>query len=565
MYKKRIFLLGALFILLGAINVSADTIPGGDVSGTWYQANSPYYITGNITIPTDSSLLIEPGVEVNFQGHYYLRVNGLLQAIGIETDSILFTAADTSAGWGGIRLENSPDSSKLRYCTIQYGRATGGGNYNYGGGIYCVSPTASITHCLITNNRATEDGGGIYIGIGGGYDSPHISDCRILGNSASNGGGIYFEALTVNISDCIIKHNLASSPSGDSKGGGIWCSGYFGGGISISGCTIDSNTCLSDDDLNYDGGFGGGIYCYRQNTQGVTISECKLRGNYAFNRGGGIYTDRLKKINISDCTVTENIVEYTLDSILYVGAGIHLIDCDSVIISHCLVKKNNGGVAGYSVGGICCVGGVLKVENCTIAGNQGSLTGAIKAYPNLSVVNTIIAGNSSLYYPFGGIHCYGSSSVSITYSDFYDNDSLNCYTAPGGFEVLSQINANGDSSDQYNNIFLEPVFVDTSVGDYNLQANSPCVDAGDPSSPRDPDSSISDIGAFYYHYLRGDANSDGNVSLSDIVYLISYLFKFGSAPAPIQSGDANCDGKVSLSDIVYLIAYLFKQGPPPGC
>ena len=67
----------------------------------------------------------------------------------------------------------------------------------------------------------------------------------------------------------------------------------------------------------------------------------------------------------------------------------------------------------------------------------------------------------------------------------------------------------------------------------------------------------------YVQFLRGDANLDGNVSLSDIVYLISYLFKQGNAPSPIQSGDANCDDNVSLSDIVYLIAYLFKQGSPP--
>jgi len=67
----------------------------------------------------------------------------------------------------------------------------------------------------------------------------------------------------------------------------------------------------------------------------------------------------------------------------------------------------------------------------------------------------------------------------------------------------------------------------------------------------------------YVQFLRGDANSDKKVSLSDIVYLINYLFKFGPAPDPIQSGDANCDGKVSLGDIVYLINYLFKFGPAP--
>jgi len=67
----------------------------------------------------------------------------------------------------------------------------------------------------------------------------------------------------------------------------------------------------------------------------------------------------------------------------------------------------------------------------------------------------------------------------------------------------------------------------------------------------------------YVQFLRGDANKDDKVSLSDIVYLINYLFKFGPAPEPIQAGDVNCDGKVSLGDIVYLVNYLFKFGPAP--
>jgi len=62
----------------------------------------------------------------------------------------------------------------------------------------------------------------------------------------------------------------------------------------------------------------------------------------------------------------------------------------------------------------------------------------------------------------------------------------------------------------------------------------------------------------------GDVNADGAINVSDIVYLINYLFKFGPEPLPIQGvGDVNCDGKVSVSDIVYLINYLFKGGSSP--
>ncbi len=64
----------------------------------------------------------------------------------------------------------------------------------------------------------------------------------------------------------------------------------------------------------------------------------------------------------------------------------------------------------------------------------------------------------------------------------------------------------------------------------------------------------------------GDTNGDGQVSVSDVVYLINYLFKFGPEPIPeAEIGDTNCDSRVSISDVVYLINYLFKGGPPPIC
>ena len=64
-------------------------------------------------------------------------------------------------------------------------------------------------------------------------------------------------------------------------------------------------------------------------------------------------------------------------------------------------------------------------------------------------------------------------------------------------------------------------------------------------------------------HLRGDANGDSSHSISDIVYLISHLYKGGPAPPYYDTGDANCDADISISDIVYLIAFLFKFGPDP--
>jgi hypothetical protein len=67
------------------------------------------------------------------------------------------------------------------------------------------------------------------------------------------------------------------------------------------------------------------------------------------------------------------------------------------------------------------------------------------------------------------------------------------------------------------------------------------------------------------HVTRGDVNVDGIVNVGDIVYLVSYLYKGGPEPTPMEAGDANCDGITNVGDIVYLVSYLYKGGPPPAC
>ncbi|MBL0060241.1 MAG: hypothetical protein IPP40_01790 [bacterium] len=67
MTRNLLFAIGLLGMTL---SLQAETIvPGGDVSGEWNLAGSPYLIQGNIQIPFSEALRIGAGVEVIFLGY----------------------------------------------------------------------------------------------------------------------------------------------------------------------------------------------------------------------------------------------------------------------------------------------------------------------------------------------------------------------------------------------------------------------------------------------------------------------------------------------------------------
>jgi hypothetical protein len=83
------------------------------------------------------------------------------------------------------------------------------------------------------------------------------------------------------------------------------------------------------------------------------------------------------------------------------------------------------------------------------------------------------------------------------------------------------------------------------------------------------EAAVDDFGLTVYACgaLCGDLDDDGEIGLSDVVYMLNYLYKGGPAPQcdPITScGDVNLDDLIDTADCVYLLNYLYKGGPPPG-
>jgi len=452
--KKLTFLITFLFAI-STFSFADTHIPAGDVSGNWAFVNSPYIIDGEISIQLGDELTIEPGVQVLFSGHYKFNIYGRLLAQGTETDTIVFTAQDTITGWHSLRFwdtnTNGQDSSKVVYCKLEYGKATGILPDTYGGAIYCNnSSDILLMSCLITKNSTSsyDGGGGIYCN----ESSPSLINVTITENSTNNGGG------------------------------GICCEYYSS--PSLINVTITENSAY----------YGGGIYCNKSNPSlvNVTITENYATGNYG--DGGGICCHNNSSPSLANVTITGNSANSD-------GGGICCYESSPSLVNVTIAGNNAS-----SGGGIYCdYVSYLSLDNVTIAGNSAdNYGGGIHCYnSSLSLVNSIVSDNTGNY----GIYVVSGQS-SITYSDFWNNEIGNFYGVNDSIGVNITTNANGDSCDCFYNIQMNPLFEDSANGDFHLSwanfpipddTKSPCIDAGDPNSPFDPDGTIADMGAFYFN------------------------------------------------------------------
>ncbi len=85
------------------------------------------------------------------------------------------------------------------------------------------------------------------------------------------------------------------------------------------------------------------------------------------------------------------------------------------------------------------------------------------------------------------------------FHDLYDEIIWTYGQGIPGLGVLDTVNNNNDSCDIYFNLLMDPMFADPENDDFSLDVSSPCIDAGNPEFDYDPDTTISDIGAYYFN------------------------------------------------------------------
>jgi len=435
----------ALFLLAIPVLVSnAQThISPGDVYGTWTLANSPYLIDGEITVPNDSTLTIEAGVVVEFQGHYPLNVQGRLLAVGTETDSIVFGVNDTTGfhdpdttlgGWNGIRFIDTPhgnDTSRIAYCKLQYGKAIGTVWFINAGGALCFIQfdKVVVSNCLLISNMAggpepeVPSGGAIHaawsditllentfshnyaVGAGGAIQA-HESDLTFVGNTISHnmaegGGGVAFGG---NSHPTFTRDSIVDNQATVWPGGGIGIGSDTSGTMTLTNVTLARNTAPD----------GGGLQAY--NTW-VELDNCTVTDNQALGGpGGGISSasDSLSFMTLRNVTVAGNTARE--------GGGIQAwrtrLELDSCSITDNEATESWGGGISVTTDSL----GSLTLKNVTVARNTAQDGGGIQTFKaRVELTGCTIRDNEAVGHAGGGIHCLDADTASFTDVTLRDN------------------------------------------------------------------------------------------------------------------------------------------------
>jgi hypothetical protein len=400
---------------------------------------------------------------------------------------------NTNTGFGGRGAGVLVDGGSLWIQSSSI-RANASGDFfapGNGGGIYAQGAVElDVVDTLIEQNVAELGGGGVY-GPG------EYLDCELRENRGQFGGGINAGSST-SFTNCLIEANVADSVGGTSHfGGGAWGSATFqsctiranvawGGAAGVDGglllqCAVEENLALP--------GYGGVNEITGGAARAVVLDSLLARNTadgaeLYFARGGGV-----AQATVIDCDLDANVARPEPDAR---GGGAY--DCE--LRRSRLYDNTVMGAGGGAFGGtlLRCLafenravagGGAAdaELEHCTLEGNQAQVGDGLWASQtaDIAVANSILYGNGS-----EEIAVEPGAVFQVTFSDVL-----------GGFPGVGNIDA-------------DPRFYAPQANDYHLLPTSPCIDAGDPSWPPDPDGSTTDMGALRadpdYHIHKDSSN-----------------------------------------------------------
>lgn len=285
-------ILVTLLIFSASLLFSDTGIYGGDISGTWTLADSPYNVYLHFTVPEGEVLTIEPGVIVHIWNNEYIEVQGSIIAQGNEASKITFTNFDNdnaySTYWNGFKFEYSTettDESVFSHCIFEHSTANNGAVFY----IFNFSKL-NISNCLFRDNLALFSGGAIYINnsdmtirssqfinnkSGRTHDyldewiyanagaifcnsaNLNLINCEFDGNKANTGGALQCTYSNVNINNSIFNDNEGITNSWYIDEDWYHVETGEAGGISATYSTVNlkNSLCLENKSMNGDFGY----------------------------------------------------------------------------------------------------------------------------------------------------------------------------------------------------------------------------------------------------------------------------------------------------------------------
>ena len=266
---------------------------------------------------------------------------------------------------------------------------------------------------------------------------------------------VYVENCQVTISNCLIHGHELSPVKGE-----------------------DAQIFLNDCIITQNGGSGLSL----QNTS-ATVIDCEITyHNDLYPSGRGINASGSGNITVTggyighnedngiNCYETSTITLESVEIAENGYDGVSLTNCTMMIASRVSIHNNESDGIFISSNAVTS----LIAHNLTVSnnGNRG-----IFGYNSVMQITSSIMDRNGYY----GVYV-SSGSAYLSHNDAYlneDGNYFNCIPGEGSIEE-------------------DPLYVSLPGMDFNLQEGSPCIDAGSPSDPLDPDGTVTDMGAYYY-------------------------------------------------------------------
>ncbi len=264
-----------------------------------------------------------------------------------------------------------------------------------------------------------------------------------------------------------------------------------GGAVVIKNADAQFYHCIfsHNDATGDDNGMGGAVYTMNSGDTNQTLTkfvDCLFEYNHAYGEGGAIKFTNDGNSEITRCQFIGNTSNYG-------GGAIMFYTADHVHLSQCLFYMNSTNNSGGGAIKSLNPQNTLFFTNCTFVYNSAYGAGEGGAadfdYTDAHVVNSIFYGNSQTYGK--DINVGQNTTVDINYSDLDMPDYAT------GNHNLNHVN---------------PLFVNTSQGNFHLQANSPCIDTGlDIGLPYN--GSAPDMGCYEYNSASIDELNEIGISI----------------------------------------------------